>query len=189
MCKELAGDLETRADETMDWNQTQNGRTSLTGPILVYPTGSREWSIQNPHLDGYGKPIQTSEGFTIGVTVYLNDVKPKGGSFLLWPGSHQKVADHFRSHSLLSFNKGHLKEKPKPLAELFELGDPVELTGPAGTACLWHGYMVHSGSANCSEDIRMALISRIRWKNWDDIFFETPDDLWEYWEGIPSQQG
>ena len=184
MCKELAGDLESEAGEAQDWNQTTHGRTSLTGPILVYPTDNNAWSLQNPHLDGYGKPIQTSEGFTIGVTVYLNDVKPKGGSFHLWPGSHKKIADHFRTHSLLSFNQHHTKVKPGPLANTLGLGDPVELTGPAGTACLWHGYMVHSGSTNCSEDIRMALISRIRWKHWDKVFFETPDDLWEYWEGI-----
>ena len=106
----------------------------------------------------------------------------------MWPGSHTKIADHFLAHSLLSFNQHYLKKKLAPFAELLNLGDPVELTGPAGTACLWHGHMVHSGSKNCSEDIRMALISRIRWKNWDDIFFETPDDLWEYWDGIPSQQ-
>ena len=170
MCKELAGDLSDDADPST---------------VLVYPSGSDEWAIKLPHLDGYNKSEQATVGFTIGVTVYLNDVAPGGGGFTLWPKSHNAVADFYKSHSLLSLNMHH----PGGIVErdmtcIFDLGDPFELLGHAGTACIWHGYMVHSGTSNCSDQIRMALVSRIQWKDWDRLQFETPDDMWADWEGM-----
>ena len=75
--------------------------------ILVYPSGSDEWAIKLPHLDGYNKDEQATVGFTIGVTVYLSDVAPRGGGFTLWPGSHKAVAEFFKSHSLLGLNMHH----------------------------------------------------------------------------------
>ena len=56
--------------------------------------------------------------------------------------------------------------------------------GRAGTAMIWHSHLVHSASVNCSDEIRMAIITRFRWTNWDDLKFEDPDDMWEYWEGM-----
>ena len=168
MCRELAGDLSDDADPST---------------ILVYPSGSDEWAIKLPHLDGYNKSEQATVGFTIGVTVYLSDVAPRGGGFTLWPGSHKTVAEFFKSHSLLGFNMHHpggIVERD--MSRIFDLNEPVELVGRAGTACIWHGYMVHSGTSNCSDQIRMALVSRMSTKNWDLLQFETPDDMWEYWE-------
>ncbi len=49
---------------------------------------------------------------------------------------------------------------------------------------IWHSHLVHSASMNCSDEIRMAIITRFRWTNWDDLKFEDPDDMWEYWEGM-----
>ncbi len=168
MCRELAGDLSDDADPST---------------ILVYPSGSDEWAIKLPHLDGYNKSERATVGFTIGVTVYLSDVVPRGGGFTLWPGSHKTVAEFFKSHSLLGLNMHHpggIVERD--MGRIFDLNEPVELVGRAGTACIWHGYMVHSGTSNCSDQIRMALVSRMSTKNWDLLQFETPDDMWEYWE-------
>lgn len=170
MCRELAGDLCDDADPST---------------ILVYPSGSDEWAITLPHLDGYNKREQATVGFALGVTVYLNDVATHSGGFALWPKSHRVVAEFFKSHSLLSLNMHHpggIVERD--MTRVFDLPEPVELVGHAGTACIWHGYMVHSGTSNCSDRIRMALVSRIRWKNWDELQFETPDDMWKYWDGI-----
>ena len=168
MCRELSGDLSDDADPST---------------ILVYPSGSDEWAIKLPHLDGYNKSERATVGFTIGVTVYLSDVAPRGGGFTLWPGSHKTVAEFFKSHSLLGLNMHHpggIVERD--MGRIFDLNEPVELVGRAGTACIWHGYMVHSGTSNCSDQIRMALVSRMSTKNWDLLQFETPDDMWEYWE-------
>ena len=43
---------------------------------------------------------------------------------------------------------------------------------------------MHNASKYCQTEIRMATVSRLGWKNTEDIKFETPDDIWEYWEGL-----
>ena len=43
---------------------------------------------------------------------------------------------------------------------------------------------MHNASKNCQTEIRMATVSRLRWKNTEDIKFGTPDNIWEYWEGL-----
>ncbi|MDE2955165.1 MAG: phytanoyl-CoA dioxygenase family protein, partial [Gemmatimonadota bacterium] len=120
--------------------------------------------------------------------VYLCDIKPRSGGFCVWPGTHAKMADYFRSHSLLSVNRQFLDPNAPPsqihMGTIIDLPDPMEITGPAGTVIFWHGLMVHSASKNCSRNIRMGLFTRFKWKNWNDLQFETPDDMWEYWEGL-----
>lgn len=153
------------------------------GPHLVFPSGDTEWSHPSGgHLDGYytptnGVPEGTVGYMSINATVYVEDIDSRGGCFTYWPGSHIKAAEYFRSHSLLSVPGGSSKRG-------FDIGEGVEFTGRAGDVCLWHGQMFHSGSRNVNRNIRMALIGRFSRKDANDIRFETPDDMWQYWEGI-----
>ena len=153
------------------------------GPHLVFPTGEHDWApASGGHLDGYytptnGVPEGTVGLFHVGVTIYVEDIEPRGGGFTVWPGSHRQAANYFRDHSFLSINGGSSRD-------VFDLPEQVEVTGPAGTVCFWHGQTVHSGSKNCARNIRMALIARLARKDLNDIRFETPDDMWTYWEGI-----
>lgn len=152
------------------------------GPALVYPSGNEEWSLpQGGHLDGYytptnGVPEGTVGTFHVGATLYVEDVESRGGGFIVWPGSHKIAAEYFKTHSLLSINGGVFGK--------LNLGQPLEITGPAGTVCFWHGQLTHTGSMNCRRNIRMALIARLARKDLNTIRFETPDDLWEYWDGL-----
>ena len=153
------------------------------GPALVYPSGDEPGAVpSNGHLDGYYTPTNgVAEGTvgysTINVTIYVEDIEPGGGCFTLWPGSHRTAAEYFRNHSLLSIQGGSSRHR-------FDLGQGLEIAGPAGTACLWHGQLFHSGSKNCRRNIRMALIGRYARRDANDIRFETPEDMWTYWEGI-----
>jgi|TARA_B110000263_G_scaffold192940_1_gene170990 hypothetical protein len=153
------------------------------GAHLVFPTGDSEWNMPtHGHLDGYYTPTNgVAEGtvglFHVGTTIYVEDIEPRGGSFTVWPGAHRQAAAYFKDHSFLSIEGGSSRD-------LFDLPEPVEVTGPAGTVCFWHGQMVHSGTKNCGRNIRMALIARLARKDNNDIRFETPDDMWKYWEGI-----
>ena len=153
------------------------------GPNLVFPSDEQDWSgPSHGHLDGYytptnGVPEGTVGLFHVGTTIYVEDIKPQGGGFTLWPGVHRQAAEYFKTHSFLSIQGGTSRE-------VFDLPEPLEVTGPAGTVCFWHGQMVHSGSRNCARNIRMALIARLSRKDLNDIRFETPDDMWQYWEGI-----
>ena len=159
------------------------------GPALIYPSGDNDWTLPDGgHLDGYytptnGVPEGTVGSFHVGTTIYVADVAPRGGGFVVWPGSHRIAHEYFKTHSLLSVVGGTSRTL---FAGLDQPPQPLEVTGPAGTVCFWHGQLVHSGSVNCARDIRMALIARLSRRDLDDIRFETPDNMWTHWEGIRS---
>ena len=141
---------------------------------MIYPTGEDDWSLpEKGHMDGY-----TIEGvvstFTLGITMNLNDVVHRAGGFTLWPGTHLMAAEYIKTHSILNGMEAYTNPLPQP----------VEIFGSAGTTCFWHHYMMHSASKNCGSEIRMATVSRLRRKDVNDIMFETPDNMWEYWNGI-----
>lgn len=155
------------------------------GPHLVYPSGDSDWKLPaRGHLDGYYTPTNGVPEGTVGVwqicaTIYVDTVKPRGAGFTLWPGTHRSATEYFRTHSLLSLQGGVPEGH-------FPIGEALEVTGPAGTVCFWHGQLLHSGSKNINDNIRMALIARLARKDISDILFESPDDLWEYWDGMKS---
>ncbi len=157
-------------------------RPGSFGPKLNFPTGETEWAATGGHLDGYYTPTNgVAEGtvgrFFVGVTLYLTHQYPRGGGFAVWPGTHLQGAEYFRTHSLLKPKGGNVRES-------FDLPEPVEITGPPGTVCFWHGGLVHSASKNCRPDIRLCMITRLSRRDQDDILFEFPDDPWEYWPAL-----
>ena len=163
------------------------GAGKLTPPSrplckMVYPSGKSldEWEAPPAgHLDGY-----TIEGvgstFTVGATVNISHIRPRGGGFTVWPGTHLRVADYFRRHSLLTgwdINRGKV-------AALADLPEPVECVGPPGTVMFWHHYLLHRAGVNCRPHIRMAFVNRFSFKNLRDIMFDLPEDLWGPWKGL-----
>jgi ectoine hydroxylase-related dioxygenase (phytanoyl-CoA dioxygenase family) len=161
-------------------------RGSGPGPHLVYPSRDQEWSLpRHGHLDGYytptnGVPEGTVGYMTINVTLYVEDVEHQGGCFTVFPSSHGLAHQYFKTHSLLSVQGGGSRNMFKDE----EMPQAVEFAGQAGDLCFWHGLMVHTGSKNIRRKIRMALIGRCARKDANDIRFETPDNMWQYWEGM-----
>ncbi len=153
------------------------------GPKMNYPTGKNDWSPPSGgHLDGYYTPSNgvaedTVGKFMIGATIYMNHIQHQGGGFTVWPGTHRMAGEYFKNHAINSIKGGSGRR-------VFDLPEHEEITGPPGTVCLWHGQLVHSVSRNCAREIRMALIARLRRTDNNDILFETPDDIWEHYEGI-----
>ncbi|MSS72938.1 MAG: hypothetical protein EXS64_15815 [Candidatus Latescibacteria bacterium] len=149
-------------------------------PQLNFPDPDQEWKPPGGHLDGYytptnGVPEGTVGACTVCTTLYLGAVGEREGGFTVWPGTHRRWAEYFKTHSLLSLKGGGAP---------FDLGEGLSITGPPGTLVFWHYRLSHSASPNCGRNIRMALISRLRRKDVDDIMFETPDDMWTHWDGI-----
>ena len=141
---------------------------------MIYPTGESDWQLpERGHMDGYIRPGHV-DTFTLGITMNLNNVKHQGGGFTVWPGTHIIAAEYFKSHSLLDGKKAYGDQLPQP----------VEIFGPPGTTCFWHHYLMHEASKNCQTEIRMATVSRLRWKNTREIKFETPDNMWQHWDGL-----
>ena len=157
-------------------------RPTSFDPKLNFPTGDSEWAAPGGHLDGYYTPTNgVAEGtvgrFFVGVTMYLSHQHPTGGGFTVWPGTHLQSAEYFKTHAMLSVKGGNVRD-------VYELPEPVEVTGPPGTVCLWHGGTVHSASKSCRPDIRFCMITRLNHIQNSDILFEFPDDPWAYWDGI-----
>lgn len=156
------------------------------GPHLVYPSGESEW--QEPHhghLDGYytptnGVPEGTVGYMTINATIYVEDIEHRGGCFTVFPSSHRMAHEYFKTHSLLSVQGGSSSQ----IWSDEEMPKALEFEGKAGDVCFWHGQMVHTGTKNINRNIRMALIGRFSRKDSNEIRFETPDDMWQHWEGI-----
>lgn len=148
---------------------------------MQYPTGHDQWEPPHGHLDGYTDPDRSEAWtFSIGVTMNIADVAPRSGGFTVWKGSHEKVAEYLRSHSLLS-GYGINKEQNPNIESTCE---PYEHAASAGSVVFWHHYMLHSASMNCGTDIRMAFVTRFRFKNLNDIMFDLPYNLWDQWDGL-----
>jgi hypothetical protein len=148
---------------------------------MVYPTGHTNWEPPLGHLDGYTDPEESEAWtFSIGVTMNMADVAPQSGGFTVWQGSHEKVAESFRSRSLLTGYDFNCGRNP----EVQESCERYEHAAPAGSIVFWHHYMLHSASMNCGPDIRMGLVTRFRFKNLEDIMFDLPYNLWDQWDGL-----
>ncbi|MCH2663397.1 phytanoyl-CoA dioxygenase family protein [bacterium] len=148
---------------------------------MQYPTGHDDWEPPHGHLDGLTDPDHSEAWtFSVGVTMNIADVAPRSGGFTCWEGSHEKVAEHFRQHSLLT-GYGINKEQSPPIEDRCER---YEHAAPAGSVVFWHHYMLHSASMNCGRDIRMAFVTRFRFTNLHDIMFDLPFHLWDQWDGL-----
>ena len=118
-------------------------------PVLNFPRpGPRQF--QKPagyHIDGMHLTTLWPEKHFLVVFAYLTDVAEYGGATAVLPGSHRQVFEHW-------VREGHPGSTHPP--EL-EYADPVPLAGRAGDVLFLHYLMVHSGSANHSEQIRVGL--------------------------------
>jgi len=152
------------------------------GPHVNFPNPDREWREPRGHLDGYhtptnGVPKGTVGAFTLGATVYLGKVEQRDGGFTVWPGSHKIWAEYFKYHDIDSLRGGGAP---------FDIGKSLEITGDAGDVCFWHNQLSHTAGPNVGRRVRIALIGRLRRKDLDQIRYETPDDMWKYWEGLKA---
>src|SRR5262245_9660553 len=98
--------------------------------IIVCPN-SAVWEWPRPHIDhalekDFHKTFPAA--FHIGCLIYLNEVKPRSGATVVWPGSHlqiEEVAD--RNREQYQYRATINRD-----LNLFTLCDPVEITAVAG---------------------------------------------------------
>lgn len=150
-------------------------------PHVSFPRSNKEWRPAGGHLDGYhtptnGVPKGTVGRFTVGVTIYVAPVKPRGGGFTFYPGSHRVFAEYFRTHPL---------DGPQGGVVRFPVGEATEFTGDAGDVCFWHYWLYHTAGVNAGEDVRIALIARLSRPDANETkFLPLDDNLWKYWDGL-----
>ena len=136
------------------------------------------------HLDGYpGEGCQAV--LMIGMTTYLYDVQPRGGSFVFWPGSHIDAHQYFLRHP------ERIEGTFRDTVEWKENGWSIfygpnsqpaqEFIAEAGDIIIWHGWLMHTGSSNNQSTPRIGLFAR--WTHHDDagVRKNIPKHLWDYW--------
>jgi len=148
------------------------------------------------HLDGYANFDENPEvsTFTLGVAVYVNDVRPRAGGFTVWPGSHRVAATYFEDHALETVggkpDNSQLPAVGEAAGEwayddrLWNQYDPYEVTGDAGTVVFWHSKLTHNAGINVGEDVRMAAITRFAREDQSEIMRDDAKQLFEYWPAM-----
>jgi hypothetical protein len=168
--------------EKTDWIPEHEG---MFEPVLRYPQSGEEWEPNTPHVDGAtGEMAYDTDylPFSIGLTLYIDRVDPGGGGFTVWPGSHKTMNSYFEDHSYSDY-----LEDPERIQEL-ELGSPVEIARDQGALVLWHPALVHAGSLNCSDRIRMVGLQRLYRKDAVDKDTEgILTNMWSHYDGINSK--
>ena len=156
---ELAGPHLSRETVISPYREQQGLDPNMTGyiPVLNYPTpGPAEF--QQPtgaHIDGMHRARLFPEFQYLVVFAYLTDVPAYGGATAVWPGSHRKLFEHW------------LEKGVRPGGTIsdhvfdFDLGTPVPAVGSEGDVIFMHYLLVHSGSTNHADRIRIGLNSVI----------------------------
>jgi hypothetical protein len=134
-----------------------------------------------PHIDGMyapdnGVPAGTLQHFTALAGVFLSDaLVPDAGNFVVWPGSHRRLAAHFRAHGVSSV-----------LAGLPALGAvaPRPLLVRAGDAVLAHYALAHTGGPNLGPHVRYAVFFRLQHTDHARAGTRPLTEPWSEWEGL-----
>ncbi len=150
-------------------------------PLVKWPSTDESWTMPPAgHIDAYGSAGWSP--FMLGATTYLYDVKPGGGAFIYWPGSHNTTHKYFLEYP--EQIDGSFTEIEgwdwNVLSDLSPEG-PCEFTGAAGDVVLWHAFLCHTGSVNVREIPRFGVFARYSHKRREQIKYEIPEDLWKYW--------
>jgi hypothetical protein len=132
--------------------ESQGAPTPITPgyiPVINFPTPGPK-RFERPtgyHIDGMHLTTLWPGKFSLVVFAYLTDVAEYGGATTVLPGSHRQVFEHW----LRSDHPGSTHPPELDYAE------PVPVVGNAGDVIFMHYLMVHSGSPNRSEEIRVGL--------------------------------
>ena len=139
-------------------------------PVLSFPkpgSPSFEPPTSGYHIDGMHAVTVWPEKFFLVVFAYLSDTADYGGATTVRPGSHRQVFEHW----LATGDPGNTAPPDLPYA------DPVPLPGEAGDVIFMHYLLVHSGSANFADHIRVGLNTAV---------MPDPERLYQRKIGVPQ---
>jgi Phytanoyl-CoA dioxygenase (PhyH) len=95
-----------------------------------------------PHVDGISPPLPdgTPGTFSLLAGAWLTDHSESNhGNLWVWPGTHLRFGEYLACHGADSLSRLH----PKPYPPI-ELGEPVKVTGPAGSVLFAHYLLAHN---------------------------------------------
>jgi hypothetical protein len=95
-----------------------------------------------PHVDGISPPLEdgTPGTFSLLAGAWLTDHSERNrGNLWVWPGTHLRFGAYLAKHGADSLSRLHPKSYPP-----IELGEPVQVTGPAGSVLFAHYLLAHN---------------------------------------------
>jgi hypothetical protein len=95
-----------------------------------------------PHVDGISPPSDdgTPATFSLLAGAWLTDhSEPDHGNLWVWPGTHLRSGAYLARHGADALARLH----PEPYPPI-ELGEPQQVTGPAGSVLLAHYLLAHN---------------------------------------------
>lgn len=157
----------------------------VRGIYLTLPYKDKTRKPDYAHTDGHP--------FNLGVVGLIGDVPPDGGSFKVWPKSHQRLYPTFQMQydqpripyyeHLPSF-KG-LIQSPAYEAEMKAVmadTPPVDCHGKEGDVVLWHHRLAHMAGHNYSDVIRQAVLYDFTRTDLDTCRLDPPqENMWRDW--------
>jgi hypothetical protein len=132
-----------------------------------------------PHIDGFATGLNGLEegkiySHTALVGVYLTPtLRPFGGNFTVWPGSHYVYENYFRAQGPRAMGE------PMPAPEI---GQPVQLMCGVGDVVFCHYQLGHSAAVNTAEIDRIAVYFRIWLRDLGERRWEYLTNIWEGWK-------
>ena len=145
-------------------------------PVLTHPTPNRhtmEKKFIDPqgwHVDGIKGTAILPEVLMLVVFAYLNDVPEYGGATTVKPGSHRQLYEYWQTRGEMT-----------PIFDLMDQFAPSRvLPGKAGDVIFFHYLLVHSGSDNLTENIRVGINTAVHQdpENPYQIKLGAPDESW-----------
>jgi hypothetical protein len=153
----------------------KGGQIAIRFPVLAPVAGPRG------HIDGIPTPTNgvkpgTVASFTGLIAVFLTPLRQHdAGNFTVWPGSHIKMAEHFREHGADQLTGG---------MPPFDSGKPEPVLAEPGDVLLAHYMLIHGAGINLTPFPRYAVFFRLKHqehRSWPDPAF---CDLWSDWRGL-----
>ena len=116
-------------------------------PVLTYPEPGEPRFVQPGgwHVDGEPDHVTLPPTCLLIMLAYLTDTPTHGGATCVQPGSHRVVFEHLMKDGTLPSRQG----------------EGIPLAGQAGDVIFMHFLLVHSGSRNTSDHVRIGLNTNV----------------------------
>ncbi|MBI1930293.1 phytanoyl-CoA dioxygenase family protein [Candidatus Poribacteria bacterium] len=153
----------------------ENLYPAKAGSILLrFPSRGE---VYHPPTVGH---LDNTCGHSFNTITLLDTVKPRGGGFTIWPGSHLMCHEYFKHHDV------HKPLKNGVLPWVYGTG--IEFTGEPGDVIYIHPWMIHTVGHNVNDTLRMVAQNGFFRLTLKEDYKTIPDDLWWFWDGMKAME-
>lgn len=171
-------------EDTVVWTMLESylGRDNFEyGTAQIALRKARNSPHERPplaHIDGVKTPwngvvSEELDSFAVLVGVFLTKADcDYAGNFTVWPGSHLLLEQYFRDRGPQSMYDG--------MPEV-DFGEPVYVKFSPGDVVLSHYQLAHTACVNITDNDRIAIYFRIRFKDQKEKRWHRLTNIWDGW--------